>query len=228
MKINYVRDIIVFIVTSFIVLIGLVIVVKDFLVSVAFLSVYIAVTSFVLGIQAKYLAEDTDDRINEIANTLFHTIISSFEDRRLNIQMNPNMHQIFLWKARVDLDKAKKITTGKCIIDKDSYDTLMARFNGLIDMVIKIKGILLCESLNNIMDIYDRMFVIVPDREDLKEESRIKFRKILDLDDSVIVDDKLFKTIKKSTQDKKKRWKKLSIYKSQIMEEIKRKENRKG
>lgn len=223
--------------TSFLFLLIGLYVFEDFNSSLGFVSLYIAFTSIAMAINSHFLAEDTDDRINEIANTHFLTIISSFEDRRLDIQKQIyenrkiDMHQIFLWKARVDLDKAKKISTGKCRIDIDSFDTLMSRFLGLMDTLIKIKDLLLCESVNNIMDIYNRIFDIVPketlnkitDKENNKnnkERAEQKFRELLDIMENIAVDEELFKLISKITKAKNKRWKKYNKYKSQVIEEL--------
>lgn len=49
-------------------------------------SIGIAFISIKIAEESKKQAIDTDDRINEIANTHFLTIVSSFEDKRLDIE----------------------------------------------------------------------------------------------------------------------------------------------
>ena len=90
---------------------------------------------------------------------------------------------------------------------------------------------MLCESINNIISIYKIIFEIVPNdtlietnkisKKSNKETAKDCFRKILDINDNIPINDKLFSIIKKTTGQKNNRWNKFSNYKKQVLEEIK-------
>lgn len=231
---------------------------------VAFLAGLVSVISLSISDESKKIAEDskkqaedTDDRINEIANTHFLTIISSFENRRLDIQKQISEHnqiqnivkynqeqepkkkmirlidnhQLYLWKAVVDLQKAEELTKGKCKIKSEHFNPLMNRFLSLMETINVIKPLLLCESVNNIISIYKIIFEIVPNdtlietnkisKKSNKETAEDCFRRILDINDNIPINDRLFSLIKKTTGQKNNRRNKFSNYKKQLLEEIK-------
>jgi len=200
------------------------------------IALFIAILSFIITSQAiklsqeaKNLAKDTDDRINEMANSLFMTYISSFEDRRLNIKNNPDENQTYLWKAKVDLDKAKQMMNGKCHIKDENYTTLISRFEKLMEQVSKrnIKFKLVCESIKNILQSYEIVseFIFIENNKKRKtSDDRIQeyIKNIIGLDKEIKIDQNLTSIISTYIDNRKIRWKPYKTYAKEIRQHIKK------
>ena len=137
---------------------------KDF--ALAFLSIMIACISVVLGIdslklgkkskeiaiesknisieskniaeESKQLADDPDRRVKDIASANFLSVLSRFEDRRIDLQYHPQrleIHPILIWKALVDLREAEGLLEF-CEIDIKHQRRLI----NLLDHLLKFVG----------------------------------------------------------------------------------------
>lgn len=154
---------------------------KDF--ALAFLSIMIACISVVLGIdsfvlgkkskeiaieskdisieskniaeESKQLSSDSEHRVKDIANANFLSVLSRFEDRRIDLQYHPQrlkIHPILIWKALVDLREAEELLEF-CEIDIKHQKRLI----NLLDHLLKFVGrkyvkILWCEEVEHMLD----------------------------------------------------------------------------
>jgi len=101
---------------------------------------------------------DSDYRINNIANANFLSVLSRFEDRRLDLQTVRNRQEIkypniVIWKALVDIKEMKELLEF-CDI-KEDYQRNMINLQCQLLRIINdnFQSILMCEGVKHLLQI---------------------------------------------------------------------------
>ena len=144
---------------------------------IAFLSLSIAFYSCIISYES-------DEKMNVNSNAQFLSVISKFEDRRIDVVFHEIPLHVGLWKALVDMGEAVELNKSENI-NQEHLKTLADRYNGLMDLVI-IPAIyeIWCEDIRHVLKMYKYVLDLnIP--EGLKAESEGYIKELFGLNDDV-------------------------------------------
>jgi len=185
---------------------------------IAILSIGIALHSCRISEESKKIANKTDRKIDEFNNTYFLSIISLFEDRRLDTILNGEIIHINLWKALVDLKQAK-VMFDNLNIEQEHLITMIRRFNSLMDRIITLENMILCEDVRHICNMYNIITELNVDGQynELKEKTKVKLRTFLHIDENVnITSDYIQQILSNITEEI--RWHLFDTHRNEIVD----------
>lgn len=185
---------------------------------IALFSIGIAMHSCKISEESKNIANKTDRKIDEFNNTYFLSIISLFEDRRLDTILNKEIIHINLWKALVDLKQAK-VMADNLNIEQKHLITMISRFNNLMDRIITLENMILCEDVKHICKMYTIITELNVDGQynELKEETIVKLRTFLHIDENVNITSGYIQQILSNITEEI-RWHLFDIHRNEIVE----------
>lgn len=112
--------------------------------------VSIGIAFFAIG-----LSFESDTKIKAILTASVLSIISTFENRRIDFQQYPSIIHIELWNAYEDMDSLKEIFS-ECKIKQKYFNKLAVKYNTLLMTlnIKRIKKVLLCEDYRHIVKMH--------------------------------------------------------------------------
>ena len=117
-------------------------------------SLGIAFHSIVISEESRKIAGESDEKMKSVSNAQFLSVISKFEDRRIDMTFNPHYLHIGLWKALVDMDEAVELNSSENI-NREYLGTLTSRYDVLMDLVVLPKNKeLFCEDIRHVLKMY--------------------------------------------------------------------------
>jgi hypothetical protein len=153
-----------------------------------------------IAIMSIKIAVVSDFVINNIANANFLSVLSKFEDRRLDLQLPRYPEErkyvnVIIWKAMVDLNEMKELLEF-CEIKKEHQERMVnlhAQFFGLIlnstvgEQRVPLKNILSCEAVAHLLQMSKKVFELKLEahRQELYDDIKNLFNEQL----GTIIDD---------------------------------------
>ncbi len=136
-----------------------------------YFSIGIAFFSIAIAFHACLISIESDEKMKSVSNAQFLSVISKFEDRRIDMKFNLHYLHIGLWKALVDMDEAVELNSSENI-NRGYLRTLTSRYDVLMDLVVLPNNKeLFCEDIRHILKMYKYVldFII---KDNLKNASR--------------------------------------------------------
>ena len=141
------------------------------------ISLLISIFGLMIGMIAYYISRGT-------SNAQFLSVVSKFEDRRIDMRFNEKYLHIGMWKALVDIDEAMELANTRSI-NPDYLNKLANRFKTLMtNVVIPKTNQLYCEEIKHILKMYKYILDLdIP--QSLKSESESLIRQFFDFNDDL-------------------------------------------
>jgi len=171
----------------------------EFLITVtlAFLALYFAFHSITI-------AYDSDDKINNIANVNFLSVLSSFEDRKLDLILTKQVGEIkyvnvTIWKAFVDVNEMKELLEF-CKIKEEHQGRMINLYVQFLKIITEavfthenttfnLKQIVSCEAVKHLLQMCKNILEIKSMSEAKREEIINAIKNLFNEPKETIVDD---------------------------------------
>lgn len=145
------------------------------------------------------ISKESDKRVKDIANANFLRVLSTFEDRRIDLQhpqLGPYKHPILIWKALVDMKEAEELLDF-CDIDLKHQGRLIDLMNHMFKYTIRYYvNLLSCEEIRHLLAISQIGLKIDDEYLGKKNELRGRIRTLLEEPQSVDINEDYIKGIK--------------------------------
>lgn len=148
-------------------------------------SVKISQESSRIAVESRQIAENSDKRVNDIANANFLGVVSEIEDRRIEIQHFPAWRRINVWKSFVYVQQAQELLNF-CDILPRHQGRLNNVFNHLLELIdfgYLYTSDICCEEVAHLLRMYQTIINLDSEAESQADTNTL-IRVLFDLSDN--------------------------------------------